>query len=100
MHKHILTFFRNFAEKLFQGMINKGIFGKACALGVFLAMATPAMGEEELIKFGDFDTWITRDIKESALVGGKHQTIGIINQRIPRNSRLGLICLGKAAVDD
>ena len=75
MHKHILTFFRNFAEKLFQGMINKGIFGKACALGVFLAMATPAMGEEELIKFGDFDTWITRDIKESALVGGKHQTL-------------------------
>lgn len=31
--------------------------------------------EEELIKFGNFDSWITRSIKESVLVGGKTQTL-------------------------
>ncbi len=31
--------------------------------------------EEELIKFGNFDSWITRSIKESVLVGGKMQTL-------------------------
>lgn len=33
------------------------------------------MAEEELIKFGNFDSWITRSIKESILVGGKTQTL-------------------------
>lgn len=31
--------------------------------------------EEELIKFGNFESWITRSIKESMLVGGKTQTL-------------------------
>lgn len=31
--------------------------------------------EEELIKYGNFDSWITRSIKESLLVGGKTQTL-------------------------
>lgn len=31
--------------------------------------------EEELIMFGNFDSWITRSIKESVLVGGKTQTL-------------------------
>lgn len=31
--------------------------------------------EEEQIKFGDFNTWITRSIKESALVGGETKTL-------------------------
>lgn len=31
--------------------------------------------EEELVKFGNFDSWITRSIKESVLVGGKTQTL-------------------------
>lgn len=43
-----------------------------CTLAM-LAMCVSA--EEELIKFGDFDSWITRDIRESVLVGGKHQTL-------------------------
>ena len=31
--------------------------------------------EDELIKFGDFESWITRSIKESMLVGGNTQTL-------------------------
>ncbi|MBO7138746.1 MAG: PCMD domain-containing protein [Bacteroidaceae bacterium] len=31
--------------------------------------------EEELVKFGNFESWITRSIKESMLVGGKTQTL-------------------------
>ena len=31
--------------------------------------------QEELVKFGNFDSWITRSIKESVLVGGKTQTL-------------------------
>ena len=31
--------------------------------------------QEELVKFGNFDSWITRSIKESLLVGGKTQTL-------------------------
>ena len=31
--------------------------------------------EEELIKFGNFESWITRNIKESLIVGGKTQTL-------------------------
>ena len=31
--------------------------------------------EEELVKFGNFESWITRSIKESILVGGKTQTL-------------------------
>jgi len=33
------------------------------------------MAEEELIKFGNFESWITRSIKESVLVGGNTQTL-------------------------
>ena len=31
--------------------------------------------QEESVKFGGFDSWITRSIKESLLVGGKTQTL-------------------------
>ena len=33
------------------------------------------MAEDEMFKFGGFDTWITRNIRESVLVGGKHRTL-------------------------
>lgn len=46
------------------------IVGVASVLG-----SVSASAEEELVKFGNFDTWITRDIKESALVGGKTTTL-------------------------
>ena len=38
------------------------------------AVATQAQ-KEELIKFGDFEQWFKRDIKESALIGGNTRTI-------------------------
>ena len=28
------------------------------------------MAQSELIKFGDFDSWIVRNIKESGIIGG------------------------------
>ena len=31
--------------------------------------------EEDLIKYGNFESWITRSIEESAIVGGKKQTL-------------------------
>lgn len=34
-----------------------------------------ALAQEEDIKFGDFESWITRSIKESALVGGNTRTL-------------------------
>lgn len=37
------------------------------------SLALPA--QEEQVKFGNFDSWITRTIKESVLVGGKTQTL-------------------------
>ena len=41
----------------------------------FVSLSSCLWAEEELIKFGNFDTWITRTIKESVLVGGKTQTL-------------------------
>lgn len=38
-------------------------------------MAMNASAQTELIKFGDFETWITRHVKESALMGGKTKTL-------------------------
>lgn len=45
-------------------------------IAVFFSLfSVSMMAEEELIKFGNFESWITRSIKESALVGGKTQTL-------------------------
>ncbi|MBR6141236.1 MAG: PCMD domain-containing protein [Bacteroidaceae bacterium] len=49
---------------------------KAILLGVFSTLFSFSVwAEEELIKFGNFDSWITRTIKESVIVGGKTQTL-------------------------
>ncbi len=50
---------------------NKVFFIALCSLMASLG----AFAEEELVKFGNFDSWITRSIKESVLVGGKTQTL-------------------------
>ena len=44
------------------------------ALGLLLATASPALGQTQL-KYSDFDQWITRDIKESAIIGGNTRTL-------------------------
>ena len=49
---------------------NKVLFAVICCLSSFSIFA-----QEELVKFGDFESWITRSIKESVLVGGKTQTL-------------------------
>lgn len=38
-------------------------------------LSVSMLAQEELVKFGNFDSWITRTIKESILVGGKTQTL-------------------------
>lgn len=50
---------------------NKVFFIALCSLMASLG----SFAEEELVKFGNFDSWITRSIKESVLVGGKTQTL-------------------------
>lgn len=40
-----------------------------------LTCATPSFAQEELVKFGDFEQWITRTIKESGIVGGATKTL-------------------------
>ncbi|MBR1733316.1 MAG: PCMD domain-containing protein [Alloprevotella sp.] len=38
-------------------------------------IAAPEQGHIEYVKFGNFDQWITRNIKESGIIGGKTKTI-------------------------
>lgn len=38
-------------------------------------LCTSVQAGDELIKYGDFEQWITRSVKESALVGGKTRTL-------------------------
>ena len=51
-------------------MFNKLVLTTFCGL-----FAVSVLAQEELIKFGNFDSWITRSVKESLLVGGKTQTL-------------------------
>lgn len=49
---------------------------KKTILTMVLSMLTVCvMAVDEMFKFGGFDTWITRNIRESVLVGGKHRTL-------------------------
>lgn len=46
--------------------------GKNLCSALFLMMLSVGLqAQEELIKFGNFDNWIERHIKESAIIGGK-----------------------------
>ena len=49
---------------------NRMLFALLCSLVPVCLFA-----EEELIKFGNFESWITRSIKESLVVGGNTQTL-------------------------
>ena len=49
---------------------NKVLFAIFCSL-----LSVSMFAQEELVKFGNFDSWITRTIKESVLVGSKTQTL-------------------------
>lgn len=58
-------------------------------------MAVTSVGawaqHEELVKFGDFESWITRTIKESGIIGGKTKKLleigptGNYNQKVYKN---------------
>ena len=44
--------------------------------------------QTELIEYGDFESWTTRDVKESGLIGGKVKTIYVVgpDRHIPKDS--------------
>ncbi len=52
------------------------------------AMCATAQAQEVLMKYGDFEQWITREVKESVLVGGKTRTLYEVGptQTWPRNT--------------
>lgn len=41
-----------------------------CLIGILLAVPAVAQEKFELFKYGDMDQWVTRRIKESAIIGG------------------------------
>lgn len=43
-----------------------------------IAYFLPILAEEKPIQFGDFEQWATREIKESAIIGGKTKQIYVI----------------------
>lgn len=45
----------------------------AAVLGIFIA--TGAQARTEPVKYGDMNQWITREIKESSIIGGKEKTL-------------------------
>ena len=47
----------------------------AAFLAVLSIVPASVLAQEELIRYGDFESWITRSIKESLLVGGNTQTL-------------------------
>ena len=50
-------------------------FSAVIFIAIYSLFSTNLLAEEELIKYGNFDSWITRSIKESVLVGGNTQTL-------------------------
>ena len=49
----------------------KGLFVATVAL----LSSYSVKAQEELIKYGDFESWVTRTIKESGIIGGKTKTL-------------------------
>ncbi len=46
-----------------------------CALAMCMVCANGMAQDEQLIKYGDFEKWITRNLKESAIMGGQKKTL-------------------------
>ena len=56
-------------------LIHKYIAQYVGYIYIVLCPAISLNAEDELIKYGDFDSWITRSIKESRIVGGETKTL-------------------------
>lgn len=67
--------------------------GKRLILAALMAVTSVGAWaqHEELVKFGDFESWITRTIKESGIIGGKTKKLleigptGNYNQKVYKN---------------
>jgi len=44
-------------------------------LSFVMLAAVSKMQAQQQLKYGDFDSWLTRDVKESPIIGGKKQTL-------------------------
>ena len=49
--------------------------GLALAICITTSMTAFSQGRIEYFKYGDFNSWITREIPESAIIGGKKKTL-------------------------
>ena len=54
----------------------------------FSGAALVGYAQTEPIKFGDFENWVTRDITESVVIGGKHRTVYEVGPKILRTRTL------------
>jgi len=48
---------------------------KLLVIGLVTLAAMGAQAQEELLKYGDFESWVTRSITESKIIGGKTKTL-------------------------
>ncbi len=44
-------------------------------LTLLLGISATTLSAQELLKYGDFNSWVTRHIKESAIIGGNDKTV-------------------------
>ncbi len=65
-----------------------GAMRKSLLLAILSALSPAVLAGDELVRFGDFESWFTREVKESALVGGKTVTLHEVGpeRTWPRNS--------------
>lgn len=63
----------NFEVEFFSLTIMKRVF--LLLLGVVCVVSGAQSETKEDVAYGDFEQWITRTIKESAVIGGKHKTL-------------------------
>ena len=62
--------------EIFVNLRHEIIFSKSCGGdGALFSCRSDAGSAPREINFGDFSNWVTRDIKESAVLGGKVKTV-------------------------
>ena len=77
--------------------MRKGIVLLLAVLGIMPSMALRL----EPIKYGDFSNWVTREVQESRLLGGKRKVLYEIapSRKIPGENKVFLLSTSDAADD-
>lgn len=61
--------------KFMNKFLMNNILGKFAAVGMLMISANVYADKFEPIKYGNFDSWVTRNIKESAIIGGADKKV-------------------------